>query len=706
MEKRRKSIAVGMLLALFVSLIQPLCDTGIYQAATSYSNAKEFYSSTAQEGDYYHAEAIYGKVYYATQAKLASSSTNTKYYTVGFDVTLSGNGRSVSFTVQREGGSMTQIDTQKDEKYEYILYAITEDKLFELATKANSSNAAYVLSASTINVRMDAIMTTKKGNSIKGGITEDGRGGFTSWGTIYRLKDSSDIKKMKEIFSGHEFKSYKDIKVNLENYLLQLRYNVLGLNPTGNDPTLSNSSYTYNSAGILQKGNSSYIDSSRTVNKITLLSTGTIGLSKTGYHLPSGKEWITDNKRYFASNSTHQSTTVDPEVGYKNHGITMYANWQPNEYQIIYNGNGASGGTISPQSMVYDKSANLRNNLFYRTGYTFNGWNTKADGTGTAYTNQQTVSNLTSTNGGTVTLYAQWTPCVYKLTTDKQRGIGGTDTFYEKYDNGFYSDSTCVSEISSISIPSRTGYDFKGYYSWVNSSGQKYVDIIGNIAVVNTQFASDSTMYAGWEAKKFPITFDKQGGIYGSDMVIATYDSKYPQADAPVREGYSFKGYFTEKGGKGTAVYNEFMVSELTFTYLNGITLYAHWVDDVLPEVNLETTHEKWTNDTVGLTASASDFGSGLDSLFIYRIEADGSLTCVAKAQNLNGVKVKELTFNNSTEGVIRYKAVATDMAGNVAESYNTVYYDITAPSGEVTANINGTTFYFQVDATDINTGD
>ena len=79
-----------------------------FQAATSkYTNAKEFYESTALKGEPYHSESWNGAVYYATYAKLASSSVGTKYSTVGFDITLSGNGHSVSFAVERFGQSVT-----------------------------------------------------------------------------------------------------------------------------------------------------------------------------------------------------------------------------------------------------------------------------------------------------------------------------------------------------------------------------------------------------------------------------------------------------------------------------------------------------------------------------------------------------------------------------------------------------------------------
>ena len=62
---------------------------------------------------------------------------------------------------------------------------------------------------------------------------------------------------------------------------------------------------------------------------------------------------------------------------------------------------------MSNQTFTYGTAQNLTSSTFTKTGYAFKGWNTKADGTGTSYSNGQSVSNLTTTNGGTVTLYAQ-----------------------------------------------------------------------------------------------------------------------------------------------------------------------------------------------------------------------------------------------------------------------------------------------------------
>ena len=79
-----------------------------------------------------------------------------------------------------------------------------------------------------------------------------------------------------------------------------------------------------------------------------------------------------------------------------------------NEYTVTYNGNGATGGSTPTSQHTYNIASNLTANGFIRTGYKFNGWNTKANGSGTAYTDKASVKNLTTTHNGNVTLYAQW----------------------------------------------------------------------------------------------------------------------------------------------------------------------------------------------------------------------------------------------------------------------------------------------------------
>ena len=103
------------------------------------------------------------------------------------------------------------------------------------------------------------------------------------------------------------------------------------------------------------------------------------------------------------------STPVTYIPAYFNIDITLYAKWTANTYTVVYDANGGSG-SMSDQSFTYDGQQNLSANTFTKTGKLFNGWNTAANGSGTSYSDGQSVPNVTATNGARVTLYAQWKP--------------------------------------------------------------------------------------------------------------------------------------------------------------------------------------------------------------------------------------------------------------------------------------------------------
>lgn len=87
--------------------------------------------------------------------------------------------------------------------------------------------------------------------------------------------------------------------------------------------------------------------------------------------------------------------------------ITLYAIWQVNTYTVVYNENGATSGSTPNSIHTYNVYQKLSRNGFSRTGYSFDGWSNSAGGS-RVYTNEQSVVNLTSTNGATVNLYAVW----------------------------------------------------------------------------------------------------------------------------------------------------------------------------------------------------------------------------------------------------------------------------------------------------------
>lgn len=160
----------------------------------------------------------------------------------------------------------------------------------------------------------------------------------------------------------------------------------------------TNSSYVINFNGNGATGGST---PSMSMTRGTAKNLTANGFTRTGYSFGS---WNMKNNGTGTAYADKQSVK-DLTSGTS---ITLYAIWKPITYSIVFDGNGNTGGSTASMSMTYNVSKKLTANGFTRMSYKFIGWNTKADGTGTNYTNKQSVKNLSSTNGATVTLYAKW----------------------------------------------------------------------------------------------------------------------------------------------------------------------------------------------------------------------------------------------------------------------------------------------------------
>lgn len=102
--------------------------------------------------------------------------------------------------------------------------------------------------------------------------------------------------------------------------------------------------------------------------------------------------------------------TAMPEES--NRVLPLYAVWGLPEYQIVFDKNAPAmaevTGTMANQLFTVGQEQALTANAYTCSGYTFEGWNTKADGSGTAYADKAAVKDLATADGASVTLYAQW----------------------------------------------------------------------------------------------------------------------------------------------------------------------------------------------------------------------------------------------------------------------------------------------------------
>lgn len=144
--------------------------------------------------------------------------------------------------------------------------------------------------------------------------------------------------------------------------------------------------------------------------------------------------------------------------------VTLTAKWTPIKYTISYEGNGATGGSTPSSNHTYDKPQTLTPNGFHKDGYYFDSWNTKPDGTGTSYQDKEEVKNLTSKDGDTVTLHAQWKPIDYKIIYKGNGSTSGTEKTHLYNQKDVEANGYAVKTNKGYTDFVRTKHTFMGWY--------------------------------------------------------------------------------------------------------------------------------------------------------------------------------------------------------------------------------------------------
>lgn len=217
----------------------------------------------------------------------------------------------------------------------------------------------------------------------------------------------------------------------------------------------------------------------------------------------------------------------------------FYAKWAANKYKITFNGNGATSGSMKDMTCQYASSYNLRKNAFTRKGYDFIGWNTKANGSGKAYDEQEVIKNLNSNAGAVVTLYAQWKAHTYKLEFKGYRAESGSmKSVSYKYGKTYTLPANAFK---------KRGYTFVGWNTKTDGSGRSFKDgeSVKNLTAVD---GNTLTLYTQWEKTQYKIVYGLGGGTNNAKNP-ASYNitsNTITLKDAS-RTGYTFAGWYTDK---------------------------------------------------------------------------------------------------------------------------------------------------------------
>ena len=329
----------------------------------------------------------------------------------------------------------------------------------------------------------------------------------------------------------------------------------------------------------------------------TTLAGSSVAGTKTGYHF---NKWLCKSDgNYYSAGGTWGVLAGKGNTS-TNYIYEMWATWTPNTYTIKYNANKGEGSMTDTEA-TYDTNVTLRANTFTRTGFTFGGWSTGSE----TYSNGQTVSNLTTTNGGTVTLYAIWNANEYTTTFNLNGGTFDNDTkwgdkagqsgvtatrtayYYYVHSKAYYRTGAAT----------KTGYSFNGWWT-STSNGSRVYDANG--AVINGTYwlvTSDTdvkwiypgnlAVYAQWLPNIYSVTLNTNGGSGGTTTIYRKYGvGWYSNSNAttsitkipslPTRSGYTF-GYYGNQSGGTHATESDGTILAST-TYAGNITWYAQWI--------------------------------------------------------------------------------------------------------------------------------
>lgn len=336
---------------------------------------------------------------------------------------------------------------------------------------------------------------------------------------------------------------------------------------------------SYKEGRIIAQGTSSYTLTGSDMAKITL---------KVG------------NTTYYSKlNSTNQLIMTNKNPGYI-----------PN-YYISYDANNGSGATVDDDKAYRaGTQATIKANSFTRNGYTFTGWNTKADGSGDRYNPGQIIPMDKD-----LRLYAQWSNNAYTIRFVNYDGTvlqssmvayGATPSYtgetpakeataeYNYTFSGWDKDIVSVTgeatytaqytktanvytitfntdggsavtpitqaygtAITAPADPTKEGYTFAGW----------------DASIPTTMPAKDLTITAQWTANTYGVTFNPNGndGVVSPTGKDVIFNSTYDTLPTPTRTGYAFAGWYTQATG------GDKVESSTKVTTAAPHTLYARW---------------------------------------------------------------------------------------------------------------------------------
>lgn len=370
-------------------------------------------------------------------------------------------------------------------------------------------------------------------------------------------------------------------------------------------------------------------------------------LAENGFKLP-GWKFVNWNTKADGSGKSYKAGERVINVTDGTDGV-LYAQWTPDTYTIKFNKNKPSNathevtGTMADQVVKYDTMTKLNKSEYKLHGWVFNGWNTKADGTGTHYFDQGEIYNLNNFNdSNSVTLYAQWEATTYTI------------TFNSNKPSKAVTQMTGTMEVQTLTYDKwenlhENKYKLEGwtFNKWnLKADGSSETSYKDKERVRNICDGKDTTLYAQWkdttppDASKTYLRATKSGNVndpdYARALAVATKGSKDVTTSTSVTR--------------------------------------------TLDGLGSSTWTTSWINSDVSLDLYSYDNGTGIKLLTTYSGNNEWNKTKFTPSDNTKQVKSSKY---DTSEGIEVFHGIATDDSNNSTATRNlTVKIDKTAPTG------------------------
>lgn len=370
-------------------------------------------------------------------------------------------------------------------------------------------------------------------------------------------------------------------------------------------------------------------------------------LAENGFKLP-GWKFVNWNTKADGSGKSYKAGGRVINVTDGTDGV-LYAQWTPDTYTIKFNKNKPSNathevtGTMADQVVKYDTKTKLNKSEYKLHGWIFNGWNTKADGTGTHYSDKGEIYNLNNFNdSNSVTLYAQWKATTYKI------------TFGSNKPSKAVTQMTGTMEVQTLTYDKwenlhENKYKLEGWTfdKWnLKADGSSETSYKDKERVRNICDGKDTTLYAQWkdttppDASNTYLRATKSGNVndpdYARALAVATKSSKDVTTSTSVTR--------------------------------------------TLDGLGSSTWTTSWINSDVSLDLYSYDNGTGIKLLTTYSGNNEWNKTKFTPSDNTKQVKSSKY---DTSEGIEVFHGIATDDSNNSTATRNlTVKIDKTAPTG------------------------